>query len=144
MMYTRRFFITTLALPMAIVLIGLLVVNFFTDISLRSISTLITPYLCFFAVLSYWALNNAPNKIRKVAYRAPIIYLAFEVAYLVVEYAAGVSLAKNIVGLGGVLIIVSTYVIIIGYLYTFIMEQGYFSYLNQKRHSTTESSRLRC
>ena len=144
MMYTRRYFITALAIPMIIVVIGVFVVGVFTDISFSNISTLITPYLCFFGVLTFWALNNPPNKIRKAAYRAPLIYLVFELSYLVVEYAAGASLAKDVVGLGGVLIIVSTYIIIMGYLYVFIMEQGYFSYLDQKRRSSALRPRLHC
>jgi len=144
MMHTRRYFITALALPMIIAVIGVLVVSVFVDASFGNISTILTPYLCFFAVLSFWALHNPPNKIRKVAYRAPLIYLAFELSYLVVEYAAGVSLAKDLVGLGGVLIIISTYVIIVGYLYALIMEQGYLSYLDQKRHASTLRPRLHC
>ncbi|WP_455200980.1 hypothetical protein [Kaarinaea lacus] len=144
MMYTRRYFITTLALPLIIVGIGVLVVGVITDVRFSNISTLLTPYLCFFGVLSIWALNNAPNKIRKAAYRAPLIYLAFELSYLIVEYAAGASLAKDIVGLGGVLIIVATYIVIVGYLYTFIMEQGYFSYLDQKRRASSLRPRLHC
>jgi hypothetical protein len=144
MMYTRRYFITTLALPMIIAVIGVLVVGVITGVSFGNVSTLLTPYLCFFGVLSFWALNNPPNKIRKVAYRAPLIYLVFEVSYLVVEYAAGASLAKDLVGLGGVLIIASTYIIIAGYLYAFIMEQGYFSYLDQKRHASSLRPKLHC
>ena len=144
MMYTRRFFIATLALPIIIAVIGVLVVGVFVGASFGAVSTILTPYICFFVVLSFWVLNNPPNKIRKAAYLAPLIYLAFELSYLVVEYAAGASLAKDIVGLGGVLIIVSTYIIIVGYLYTFIMEQGYFSYLDQKRHASSIRLRLHC
>lgn len=144
MMYTRRYFITTLALPMIIAVIGVLVVGVIADVGYGNISTLLTPYLCFFVVLSFWASNNPPNKIRKMAYRAPLVYLVFELSYLVVEYATGASLAKDLVGLGGVLIIVSTYIIIIGYLYVFIMEQGYFSYLDQKRHASVLRPKLHC
>jgi len=144
MMYTRRFFIATLALPIVIAVIGVLVVGVFVGASFGNISTILTPYLCFFGVLSFWALNNPPNKIRKMAYRAPLIYLAFELSYLLVEYVAGASLAKDLVGLGGVMIIVSTYVIIVGYLYALIMEQGYFSYMDQKRHASTLRPRLQC
>ena len=144
MMYTRRYFITALALPMIIIAIGVLVASIFTEVGFGSTSTLLTPYLCFFGILSYWALNNPPNKIRKAAYRAPLIYLAFELSYLVVEYAAGASLARDLVGLGGVMIIVSTYIIMVGYLYAFIMEQGYFSYLDQKRHASSLRPKLHC
>ncbi|MEJ2181607.1 MAG: hypothetical protein P8Y28_14535, partial [Gammaproteobacteria bacterium] len=72
-------------LPMIIAEIGVLVVGDITGVSFGNVSTLLTPYLCFFGVLSFWALNNPPNKIRKEAYRAPLIYLVFEVSYLVVE-----------------------------------------------------------
>ena len=52
MMYTRRYFITTLALPVIIAVIGVLVVGVIAGVSFGNVSTLLTPYLCFFGVLS--------------------------------------------------------------------------------------------
>lgn len=143
-MYTRRYFFLALALPLVIVLIGVLFSGIFTDVSAATISMILTPYVCFFLVLSFWSQNKPPARIRRAAYRAPLIFLAFQLAYLVVQYLAGVSLAKDLMGLGGVLVIVSTYIVIVGYLYTFIMELGYFSYLEHKRHPRSTDNSLRC
>lgn len=143
-MHTRRYFILALALPLLIILMGVLYAAIFTDATAGNISIVLTPYVCFFLVMSVWSWQNPPGRIRRVAYRAPLIFLAFQLAYLVVEYLAGVSLAKDLMGLAGVLVIVATYIIIVGYLYTFLMEQGYFSYLDHKRHRRFADTTLRC
>ncbi|WP_455209273.1 hypothetical protein [Kaarinaea lacus] len=143
-MHTRRYFIVAIALPLLVVLAGVLYAGIFTQVNAGNISRMVTPYICFFLFLSYWSLNNAPQRIRRIAYRAPLIFLAFQLSYLVVEYAAGASLAKDLMGLASVLIIVSTYVIIVGYLYVLIMEQGYFSYLEHKRHPASVNTSLQC
>jgi len=143
-MYTRRYFIAALGLPLLVVLMAVAYVVFFTKPSAGNISVLVTPYACFFLVLSIWSFNQTPSRIRRVAYRAPLIFLVFQLAYLVLEYTAGVSLARNLMGLTGVLVIVATYIIIVGYLYAFIMEQGYFSYLNHKRHQPAPNNTMRC
>ncbi|MCI0508234.1 MAG: hypothetical protein L0Z73_19335 [Gammaproteobacteria bacterium] len=144
MIPTRRYFIATLALPLLIVLIGVIYAVVFTHATAGNISMLMTPYCCFFVFMLYWSLNHAPKQIRRAAYRAPLIFLAFQSAYLIVEYVAGVSPARDLVGLAGLLSIVAVYVIIVGYLYTLIMEQGYFSYLEHKRHLRSANTRLRC
>jgi len=143
-MYTRRYFIAALGLPLLVVLMAVAYVAFFTNTRAGNISVLVTPYACFFLVLSFWSLNKTPGQIRRIAYRAPLIFLVFQLAYLVVEYMAGMSMAKNLMGLTGVLVIVATYIIIAGYLYTFVMEQGYFSYLNHKRHQPAPNNTMRC
>lgn len=143
-MHTRRYFLLALVLPLLIVLVGVLFAGIFADPGASTISMILTPYVCFFLVLSVWCLNKPPGQIRRVAYRAPLIFLAFQLAYLAVEYMAGVSMAKDLMGLAGVLVIVATYIIIIGYLYTFIMELGYFSYLDHKRHPRSTDNSLRC
>lgn len=143
-MYTRRYFIVALALPLLMVLMGVAYASIFTDARAGNISVLVTPYVCFFLILSFWSLNKTPGRIRRIAYRAPLIFVVFQLTYLVVEYTAGVSLAKDLMGLTGVLVIVATYIIIVGYLYTFIMEQGYFSYLDHKRHRPSANNTMRC
>ena len=102
----------------------------------------VVPYACFFLVLALWSMRSSPKVMRHTAYRAPVIFLAFEAAYLVVEFIAGDSLAKDLLGLGGLLVIVSIYVVLLGYLYTLLMEQGYFSYLYQKRHQAHLKNKL--
>jgi hypothetical protein len=144
MIATRRYFIVALALPQMVVLIGVLYAVIFTHATAGSISMLLTPYICFFLLMTFWALHNAPKRIRRIAYRAPLIFLAFQSAYLIVEYVAGVSPAKDLMGLTGLLSIVSVYVLLLGYLYTLVMEQGYFSYLEHKRHPQSANTRLRC
>ena len=136
-MYTRRFFVASLALPLVITVLGLLLVRFVTTMTMNHIGAIVVPYACFFLVLSLWSMRNPPRIIRHVAYRAPVIFLLFETVYLLVEFTAGDSLAKDLMGLGGLLVIVSIYVVVLGYLYTFLMEQGYFSYLSQKRHQAS-------
>lgn len=108
------------------------IVGFF---SIRVVAAILVPYFCFSIYLIIWSYNKAPRVIRDIAYRTPILFLVFEVGYIVLEFVFNVSLARNVVGLAGLLTIVSTYVIILGYLYVFLMELGYFSYLHQKRHS---------
>ncbi|HEY5601543.1 MAG TPA: hypothetical protein VIM41_00380 [Gammaproteobacteria bacterium] len=144
MTHTRRYFIAALALPLLMVLIAVLYAVIFMDTTAIHISLILTPYICFFLLMAYWSLHNAPGRIRKTAYRAPLIFLAFQSAYLVVEYLGGVSLANDLTGLAGLLSVVATYVVIVGYLYLFIMEQGYFSYIDHKRHPSAGDANLRC
>lgn len=143
-MYTRRYFLFALTLPMAVLLGVVIMADSIAAITLANIGTLIVPYLSFCAVMLAWSSRRSPGSIRSGAYRAPIIFLGFQVGYLGVEYAAGVSMAKDIVGLGGIMVIVSIYIVLLGYLYTFIMEQGYLSYLYQKRHQPSARSRMQC
>ena len=143
-MYTRRYFLFALTLPLGVLLGAVFVANSIAEITATSIGTLVVPYLSFITVMYLWSARRPPNVIRRIVYRAPIIFLGFQVCYLGVEYAAGVSLAKDIVGLGGVVVIVAIYTILFGYLYTFVMEQGYLSYLYQKRHQPSARSRIQC
>jgi hypothetical protein len=143
-MYTRRYFLLALTLPLAVVLGGMAVALALAAIPATVIGATTVPYLSFLGVMYFWSTRRPPNVIRKVAYRAPIIFLAFEAGYLVVEYSAGVSLAKDLMGLASLLILVAIYIVLLGYLYTFVMEQGYLSYLNQKRHQPAARSRIHC
>lgn len=133
-MYTRRFFIISLTIPLVFLLFGagiaVVVSSGFPDY----LGAILAPYLSFYFFFLMWVSRHVPREIRDAAYRAPLVYLAFQVSYLVLEYSVGASLAHDVVGLGGVIIIISTYAIMAGYLYTFLMEQGYFSYLFYMRH----------
>ncbi|MGD8571686.1 MAG: hypothetical protein PVG89_09040 [Gammaproteobacteria bacterium] len=144
-MYTRRYFWAALTLPLAVVLGGVLVATMLTSIPVLAVGTLVVPYLSFAVVMYVWSLRQPPAAIRRMVYRTPLIFLCFQVSYQVLEYSTGVSLAKDLVGLGGILVIVGIYIVMLGYVYVFIMEQGYLSYLYQKRHRhTTNRSRIRC
>ena len=141
-MYTRRYFVASLALPLVILVLGILLFRIITAMSMNHVGAIVVPYACFFLVLALWSMRSSPKVMRHTAYRAPVIFLAFEAAYLVVEFIAGDSLAKDLLGLGGLLVIVSIYVVLLGYLYTLLMEQGYFSYLYQKRHQAHLKNKL--
>ena len=134
-MYTRRYFRFSLLLPLIVLAVGSSVAGVIIRVPVQLIAGIVVPYMCFSLVFVIWSFGKSPRLIRNVAYRAPIIYLAFEVLYIVLEYAFNVSIAKNAIGLWGILTMASTYIIILGYLYVFLMELGYFSYLYQKRQS---------
>jgi len=133
-MYTRRIFIGAILFLLALLLfsVGIIVV-FSTVVSTQLAGALIVPYSCFALVMSVWSLNHSPAALRRAAYRLPLLFLGFQMAYFSLRYWFGVSYATDIIGLGSILVIVSIYVIIFGYLYVFIVEQCYISYLFQKR-----------
>jgi hypothetical protein len=136
-MYTRRFFVVSLGIPLVFLLLGIAAVFFISGKLPGAVESILVPYASFFLLLVFWAQRHSPREIRFAAYRAPIVYLIFQIGYLALEFSAGASLAKDIVGLGSVIIIVSTYIIMLGYLYVLLMEQAYFSYLFQKRRHRT-------
>lgn len=142
-MYTRRFFIIGLTIPLAFLLFGVLIVIMAVPEIPKHLGDIVVPYLSFFLFFLLWLFHQTPRKIRYAAYRAPLIYLAFQIFYLVLEFSMGVSMAKDIVGLGSIIVIISTYAIILGYLYVLVMEQGYISYLFYMRHHHLERSRSR-
>jgi len=133
-MYTRRFFIISLLIPLVFIIFGALVTIMITPKIPGHLGAVLVPYTSFFLFFVLWASRNTPQAIRYAAYRAPLVFLVFQITYLVLEFGLGVSLAKDIIGLGGVIIIISTYAILLGYLYIFLMEQGYLSYLFYMRH----------
>lgn len=133
-MYTRRFFIISLAIPMFFLLFAALIVFITSEQTPAYLGAMLAPYICFFLFFLIWVFRHPPKAVRYAAYRAPLVFLAFQIAYLGLEYYHGASMAKDIVGLGGVIIIISTYVILLGYVYAFLMEQSYFSYLYYMRH----------
>ena len=100
----------------------------------RHLGVVIVPYVTFFLFFVLWASRHSPRAIRYAAYRAPLVFLVFEISYLVLEFSLGASIARDLIGLGGIIIIISTYSILLGYLYVFLMEQGYLSYLFYLRH----------
>lgn len=104
------------------------------------LGAMLAPYICFFLFFLVWASRNPPRMIRFAAYRAPLVFLAFQIAYLGLEYYHGASMARDIVGLGGIIVIISTYVILLGYIYVFLMEQSYLSYLFYMRHHHLQQS----
>lgn len=140
-MYTRRFFIISLFVPLAFLLFGALVAIAVTPEIPEHLGAILVPYISFFLFFMLWVPRHKPRDIRDAAYRAPLIFLVFQNLYLLLEYSLGASLAKDIVGLGGVVIIISTYAILLGYLYAFLMEQGYFSYLYYMRHHHMSESK---
>lgn len=142
-MYTRRFFIISLAIPMIFLLFAALVAFFASKPTPEFLGAMLVPYLSFFLFFYLWASKHRPKAIRYAAYRAPLVFLAFQISYLGLEYYHGASLAKDIVGLGGVIIIISTYVILIGYLYVFLMEQSYFSYLFYSRQHHMQQGKFK-
>jgi len=133
-MYTRRFFIISLAFPLVFLLFAVLIFIAVATEMPRHLGVVVVPYSCFFLFFLLWASRHTPRAIRYAAYRAPLIFLVFEISYLVLEFSLGASIAKDLVGLGGIIVILSTYIILLGYLYLFLMEQGYFSYIFYLRH----------
>lgn len=120
-----------------------LMVVFYSDEMPAYLGVMVVPYVCFFLFFLLWVSRHPPKAIRYAAYRAPLVFLVFQIAYLGLEYYHGASLAKGIVGLSGVVVIISFYVIIIGYLYVLLMEQGYLSYLFYMRHHHLALSRYK-
>ena len=133
-MYTRRFFIISLSFPLAFLLFGVLVFLMISPQIPRHLGVVVVPYICFYLFFVLWASRHSPRAIRYAAYRAPLVFLMFEISYIVLEFSLGASIAKDLVGLGGIIITLSTYSILLGYLYVFLMEQGYLSYLFYLRH----------
>ena len=132
--YTRKFFIISLLIPLVFLIFGALVTIMITPKIPGHLGAILVPYSSFFLFFVFWSSRHSAKDIRYAAYRAPLVFLAFQISYLVLEFSLGVSLAKDIVGLGGIIVIISTYAILLGYLYAFLMEQGYFSYLFYMRH----------
>lgn len=142
-MYTRRFFLISLGIPLAFLLFGVLIVVFSVPEIPEHLGDIVVPYLSFFLFFLLWVFHQTPRQIRYAAYRAPLVFLAFQISYLVLEFSMGVSIAKDIVGLSSIIVIISTYAILLGYLYVFLMEQGYLSYLFYMRHHHLERIRAR-
>ena len=148
-MYTRRFFIISLSLPLAFLLFGVMIFVLITPEMPQHLGVVLVPYVSFYLFFLMWVSRHAPRAIRYAAYRAPLIFLAFEISYLVLEFTLGASIAKDAIGLGGVIVTISTYTVLLGYLYVFLMEQGYISYLYYLRHhhmtdsKSTQKSRVR-
>ena len=140
-MYTRRFFIISLTIPMVFLMFAALIAFFASKQTPQYLGAMVVPYISFFLFFLLWVSRHPPKAIRYAAYRAPLVFLAFQIAYLGLEYYHGASMAKDIVGLGGVIVIISTYVILLGYVYAFLMEQSYLSYLFYMRHHHMQLSR---
>ena len=133
-MYTRRFFVIALAIPLLFLMFGALVAVVVSPNFPGYLGAILVPYISFFLFFLLWVSRHRPRDIRYAAYRAPLIFLIFQISYLLLEYSVGASLAKDIVGLGSVIVVTSTYAVMLGYLYALLMEQGYFSYLFYMRH----------
>lgn len=133
-MHTRKFFLVCLSLPLMIILMATLI-GYFSHMALPLdfANTLTIPYLCFSAAMIAWCKHERPSTIRRLAYGAPIIFLLFQIAFLVMQYIYGNSLASDLLGLGGLAIFSATYIVILGYVYVFIAEQVFLSYLANKR-----------
>ncbi|NOZ54106.1 MAG: hypothetical protein GXP08_13410 [Gammaproteobacteria bacterium] len=132
-MYTRRFFIRAILLLLILLLFGIMVAVLFSSVmSMQLAGLLIVPYSCFSLLMCVWSVSATPSAIRRAAYRLPIIFLVFQLAYFTLRYWLGVSYAPDLIGLGGIFAMVSIYGIIFGYLYIFIAEQYYISALFQQ------------
>jgi len=132
-MYTRRYFYIALVLPLIITIFVVGYARLVLFVPVRDVGAMLVPYSSFCLSLILLASKQAPQAIRKLAYRAPLVFLIFQLAYLLLEYSSGVSVAADLSGLTGILVVVSTYVMIFGYLYLLLMEQGYVWYLYHKR-----------
>lgn len=150
-MYTRRFFITATLAPLLLLVFAL--VGFFissADVLVSIVVMLLVPYAVFAGTMILAGLNLPAKAIRQLAYRTPMILLLIQNAYVLLTYWLGFSLANDVIGLGGILIFISIYYIVVGYLYVFIMEQGFISYLFQRRsgfgsaNNKHEKNRLVC
>jgi len=137
-MYTRRFFIGAILFLLALLLLSVGVVMASSAVmSMQLAGALLLPYGCFAVLLTAWSFNQSPASLRSAAYRLPIVFLGFQMSYFGLRYWFGVSYATDLMGLGSIFVITSIYIIIFGYLYVFIVEQYYISYLFQKRAQNT-------
>ena len=133
-MYTRRFFISATLAPLLIIALmefGALLTT--VKISIGLAVTFIVPYFCFAACMLMIGLKYSPGVLRRLSYRAPVVFLFFQSGYMLLAFWFGISIAKDVVGLGAILIFMATYIVIFGYLYVFVAEQMYISYLYHQR-----------
>lgn len=137
-MHTRRFFIFATLLPYFLVLFGLALANiistsnFFT-ISYDLVAAVVLPYGIFAVLICSWYLKTPVSIVRYSSYRLPIFYLIVQGAYFIIAYWYGVSYLRDYMALGSIIIFVSMYIVILGYLYVFLAEQCYISYVYQIR-----------
>ena len=137
-MHTRRFFIFAILLPYFLVLFGLILTNImstgnFSTGSYELLAAVVLPYGFFAVLMCNWYLKKPVRIVRYSSYRLPVIYLIFQDAYFIIAYWYGVSYLRDSIALGSVIIFVSMYIVILGYLYVFLAEQCYISYVYQKR-----------
>jgi hypothetical protein len=133
-MYTRKFFLAAILLPLLLITAGL--------ISAFASANGLYIHLMLILWISYGGFSFAailisrkyhPNALRRFGCRGPINFLFFIGGYLLLEYAFHLSLAADFIGLGGILVFSATYVTILGYLYVLIAEQAYISFLHQQK-----------
>jgi len=141
-MFTRRFFIAALFLPLILMLIVVVYAGQVLSLSFSHIGAILVPYTSFCLILSVIFTKRTARWIRTNVYRVPLVFLLFQDAYFLLEFRTGVSVASNISGLIGIIVIVSTYVLMFGYLYLLLMEQGYIWYLFYKRHNSNAHHNL--
>jgi len=133
-MYTRKFFLAAILLPLLLITTGLIfAVSAARGLYAHIMLILFISYGCFSLTAVFIGLKFHPNAIRRFACRSPIIFLFFLAVCLFFEFALHVSLATDFIGLGGILIFSATYVVIVGYLYILVAEQVFISFLHQQK-----------
>ena len=99
--YTRKFFIISLLIPLVFLIFGALVTIMIAPKTPGHLGAILVPYTSFFFFFLLWSSRHSPRDIRYAAYRAPLVFLAFQISYLVLEFSLGVSMAKDIIKLFG-------------------------------------------
>ena len=141
-MFTRRFFIAAVLLPLVLTVFVVVYARLALSVSFSHLGAILVPYASFCVILLVMATRCSVRLIRAYAYRVPLIFLLLQDAYLLLEFRTGVSVASHLSGLIGMLVVVSTYVLMFGYLYLLLMEQGYIWYLFHKRQNGAHSNIL--
>jgi len=136
-MFTRRFFIASVLLPLVLTLFVVVYARFVMSVFFSHLGAILVPYASFCVILLVLATRCSVRRIRENAYRVPLVFLLLQDTYLLLEFRTGVSVASHLSGLIGMLVVVSIYVLMFGYLYLLLMEQGYIWYLFHKRQNSS-------
>jgi hypothetical protein len=112
---------------------------------------LTVPYTAFAVLCIVIMRKFPPGALRDFSYRAPIVFLFIQTGYFMLSFWTNASVVKDLVGLGGIAVFIGTYIMILGYLYVFISEQAYLSYLfhqrskhREKYRASVAEGKLRC
>jgi len=130
----RRYLSVFLFAPLLLIII-LVAVNLVTSnpMSYVNVGRIIYPYTLFCLAITWWSQHKTPGAIRRIIYRLPLAFLAFEALYLGLENYFNLPQSLSLVGLTAVVVMLAIFVVVFGYIYIFLAEIGYIVLIQSHR-----------
>ena len=127
-MSSRRYYRLSLLLPMILPFLAVIGgENFLTDLLIGTVLFSSIPYLIFAGLFWAWLEEKTIKSIQQASYLAPLLFVPFQVIFLLLLLT--LSPPSEIFSVDGMLTAIGEfmfYALMVGYLYVFIINLGYF------------------